>query len=185
MRRLSVAAGIIVFVFMCIPAFAQSKSNVDIKGWNEAEWGMTEAQLLAAFKGNIIKEKRTTLDDGVYRELKIPHFIIDGLKFDVFFEMSSIDDKLRRVFLMHGPASATDFSRFERLLTSKYGPAVQKDESRPKEGRPIRAQKTASWLLPSTKIELSYKEMPGIGLGSYMDIYYIDRVFTKQSTDKL
>ena len=76
--RLSVAARIIVFVFMCTPAFAQSTSNVDIKGWNEAKWGMTEAQLLAAFKGNIIKEKRTTLDDGVYRELTYPRLEDEG-----------------------------------------------------------------------------------------------------------
>ncbi|HEX2956672.1 MAG TPA: hypothetical protein VHO70_07565 [Chitinispirillaceae bacterium] len=177
MQRLLIAA--LIAAILLFPGMACSQSGIDIKGWNKAEWGMAESDLLNIYKDTLIKsDKRQYLDgDELYTDMKIPGLKIDGATFDVFFEMGSKDNTLKRVRLTkYYSASALDFTQFEKLLTSKYGSPSYKEEE--KQGKSV-----ASWLLPYTKIDLEY--IYSAYDGKVLDILYADRGFTSKNNDKL
>jgi hypothetical protein len=94
--------------------------------------------------------------------------------------MGVSDNKLRRVRLIHSNPISSDFSRFEQLLSGKYGPSMQKDEST---GIGHSYNKNCLWSFPSTKIELTYSDVPRFF--SILNIVYTDNSFLKSETDKL
>ena len=167
-----------MFDLAVLPASTLAQSARDINGWNGARWGMTESELTAVFKDQIIKTERQYIDNNrLYRELEISKYAINGTDFKVLFEMGSNDNKLKSVRLILSPAIAAQFSEFEQLLTAKYGPPSQTDESASRrEGR-----KNSSWLLPLTKIELLYLIVPGYFY--VLNITYTD--LSSLSLDKL
>ncbi len=70
----------------------------DVEGWRGARWGMTEDELLAAFKNEIIRVDRRTYRIG-YSTLAIKDFEIFGDRYDVAFVMDNTDQKLLAVNL--------------------------------------------------------------------------------------
>jgi hypothetical protein len=179
MRKIPIVAMVIILLFSVSSVFAQSGN--DIKGWNGAIWGMIKPEIENLFPGQIIKSsKRQNLDDNkYYRDFEIKNYEIDGVKFNVLFEMATIDDKLRRVRLMNLNAIDSYFSQFEQLLTGKYGMPQSKDQSRTYDGY----QKTTAWLLPSTKIELIYNYSRG--MGTVLNIIYSDQSDINKNLNKL
>lgn len=175
-KILFTAALISVLLFSAVPICAQS--TFDIKGWNDARWGMTENELKNIFKDTLIKtDKRQYMDDNkLYRDLKMSNFFIDGINFNVFFEMGSDNNKLKRVRLVDLPAIPSYFNQLEHLLTMNYGTPLQKSETSQALSRD-RYKKSASWLFPSTKIELSYTHSQN--LSDSLMILYTDRRFAK------
>jgi len=180
-KKLSIAIFTFVFLFLSIPAFAESAK--DIKGWNKAEWGMKESELIGVFKDTIVKsDKRQYLDDNkIYSDLEISEVVIDGIKFNVSFEMGSDDNKLKRVRLRSRVVIPDYFSNFEQLLTMKYGSPIQKDRSAGWERGDY--NKSAAWSLPSTKIELIYAHSRS--MGDVLNIVYIDQGHTMKDINKL
>lgn len=171
---------ILSMIILMMAISASAKEVTDIKGWNAALWGMTEADLMNSFKGKITDTgDRKSLDGRTYRNLEIEKYDIDGVEFKVLFEMGVSDKKLKRVRLVTNSALASYFSQFEQLLTNKYGQPKSKDNSQDR----MSTDKTAAWLLPSTKIELLYSYTRG--LGSILNIIYSDKSFIKDTTDKL
>jgi len=142
---------------------------------------MTADNLRQLFGGQLTNIERQELDDGkIYRNQSLKNYNINGVNFDVSFEMGTVDDKLKRVRLICNPALPSHFSQFEQLLIDKYGQSQSKDES---QGIGRSYDKTASWLLPSTKIELKYSYARGFI--SILNILYSDKVSLKESSDKL
>ncbi|MCX5846581.1 MAG: hypothetical protein NTW12_09555 [Deltaproteobacteria bacterium] len=173
-----VAAIIFIFVIsimFSVPVYAQTAK--DIKGWNKAKWGMTETEIVSVFDGLVLKDKENPLDQ--YASLRIPKYSVGGIDFLVRFEMGS-DDRLRRVVLVHEGSIASHFGQFEQLLTTKYGQAAQKDESKPSW---TGYDKTTAWVLPSTKVGLNYTCTRGMGCA--LIIKYEDRSLMKDDVDKL
>lgn len=164
----------IVMLFMASSSWAQDP--IDIKGWNNTLWGMTEDNIRQLFEGQITVIKKQEIDDGkLYRNLSLNKYNIAGVDFDVLFEMGTADNRLRSVRLVCIPALNSYFGRFEQLLTGKYGPPKSKDGSQ--------SGKTASWFLPSTKIELIFSHM--YGFGNILNILYSDQSILKKDFDKL
>lgn len=163
-----------MMLFVTVSSWAQDP--IDIKGWNNTSWGMTEENIIQLFGGKITKFAKQEVDDGkFYRKISLDNFNIDGVNFNAVFEMGSVDNRLRRVRLICDPAISLHFSKFEQLLTSKYGQPKSKDETR--------TDKSASWMLPSTKIDLDYSHL---SIGGYiMNIIYTDQSTVKESSDKL
>jgi len=157
-----------------------SQNPIDIKGWSNTTWGMTEENLLQIFDGKIIDTKDKSSHDGIYSNLKLTMFNIEDVYFDVYFEMGEKDNRLRSVRLACDFAAPTYYSQFEQLLTDKYGQPSTKDKSQ----NEWETKKNASWLLPSTKIELKLITN-NAGLGSNLNILYRDIKFTIESLDKL
>ena len=168
----------IVISLISVTSWAQPP--IDIKGWNNTSWGMTEENIRQSFKGQITDVKKQEIDEGkFYRNLKLKEYNIDGVNFDVLFEMGSTDNKLRRVRLVCSPSLPSYFSQFEQLLTEKYGQPKSKDESQSHGS----FDKTASWSLPSTQIQLIFSQIRG--LGSILNIVYSDQSLKKESSGKL
>lgn len=169
-----------MFYFAIPPISTFSQPTNDITGWNGANWGMTERELMDVFNEQIIKTKREYVDNNrIYRELEISKYTINGTDFKVVFEMGSVDNKLKSVRLIHPSAISAQFSEFEQLLTAKYGPLAQTDESNSRQ----ESRKNSSWLLPSTKIELIYLVVPNFF--SVLNIIYTDRSSLNDDLDKL
>jgi len=179
MKRLLTAALMAVFLFPAIPVFAQS--TFDIKGWNKAEWGMTESELTNIFKDALVKSEKREARKGFYIDRKISNFVIDGIAFDVFFEMSKDDNRLKGVRLLCDWAYLSYFGQFELLLTMKYGSPILKIVEKANLGED---DHSSSWLLSSTKIELQYRDRVLVGAG-VLNIWYTDAKYITKETDKL
>jgi len=179
MKRLFTVTLMAVFLFSAMPVLAQS--TFDIKGWNKAEWGMTESELKNIFKDTLIKSEKREARKGFYIDLKISDFVIDGIPFDVFFEMGKDDNTLKGVRLLCDWAYISYFGQFELLLTMKYGSPILNIVEEAKLGED---DQSASWLLPSTQIELQYRDRVLLGAG-VLNIWYTDMRYIIRETDKL
>jgi hypothetical protein len=168
-------------VAMLIPFYIWAQDKPDVNGWNGACWGMMENELKNIFGDQLVRSKDRQYIDGnkIYRDLEITKYVINNTDFKVLFEMGSTDNKLKRVRLVHQSAIPSQFSEFEQLLSAKYGPPMQKDESGSRSG----TDKNSSWLLPSTKIELVYIVVPRFF--TILNITYTDRSYLKGDLDKL
>jgi len=179
MKRLLITILIAVYLCSAIPVFAQSL--VDIKGWNKAEWGMTESELKNIFQDTLIKSEKREARKGFYIDQKIADFIIDGIPFDVFFEMGKDDHTLKGVRLLCDWAYLSYFGQFELLLTLKYGVPTLKIMEEVTLGED---DHSASWLLPSTQIELKFQDRVLVGAG-VLNIWYTDVRYITKEADKL
>jgi hypothetical protein len=132
--------------------FAQEAQELD--GWRAAKWGMTEADVLAAFAGEATRlEKPEEFRSGDIGKVEIPKYEVQSTKYRVRF---GFDDKGALSLVVIGPpdngtvgvSHESAFRSLESLLTEKYGkPTSAKDEV------PTR---TRMWRFPRTVISLTY-----------------------------
>jgi hypothetical protein len=161
MRTLSKFYVVATFIISLASACAVSAQfPADVEGWQEARWGMTEAELVTAFKSKLVKrsEREMLVDNKGYADYIIPDYEIEGNKFTVFFDMDMQTKKLMRVrmSLTDGksilPNDSGYFSPYEALLARKFGrPTFQSDE-RKKAMVTLKRQ----WTYKTTTIELLY-----------------------------
>ena len=142
---------------------------------------MTESELKNIFKDTLIKSEKREARKGFYIDLKISDFVIDGIPFYVFFEMGKDDNTLKGVRLLCDWAYISYFGQFELLLTMKYGSPILNIVEEAKLGED---DQSASWLLPSTQIELQYRDRVLLGAG-VLNIWYTDMRYIIKETDKL
>lgn len=158
---------LLFIVYFSLSFVCAAQDQNDIKGWNKTKWGMTFDNVIELYPG--IEKKNN--------DLKLANYQIDKDDFDVFFKFDN--NILKEVRLICSHAALLQFTRFEQLLTEKYGQPVTKNES-PK-GRYI--DKNTFWLLPSTKIELAYINI--FSYGPVLNIIYSDRTSNKEVNEKL
>ncbi len=168
-----------VLLFSAMPVSAQSAS--DIRGWNKAEWGMTASDLQRVFKGTLSESEWCTARKGFYIEHKLSDFIIDGIPFDVYFEMGQDDHTLKGVRLRSNWVSLSSFGQFELLLTLRYGSPLLRIAEKATQGED---DHNASWVLPSTQIELRYRDRILLGAG-VLNIWYTDIRYVTREAEKL
>lgn len=153
--KTQIIVGFIAFGLICaLPTFGQQK---DVQGWREAKWGMTENEILEAFKGEAVRldkiEEWGQLN--LYAFIGINNYDIDGNKYGVYFAMDKTAKTLKRIqiYLLDTTSGLVRnrFRDLEKLLTEKYGAPSFKDAS-----DKILNKIVVSWNFPSTIIELNY-----------------------------
>jgi hypothetical protein len=163
-----------------IAVSVSAQKTADVKGWNNALWGMTESDLKELFKENITDtSKKESRDGKTYYNLEIRNIDVDGVKLRVSFNMGVSDKKLKQVRLSHRVAMAESFDILEKSLTNQYGQPTSRDDS--ESSRNIK--RSVAWHLPSTKIALSFLQTQGPLRGKYITILYSDRSFITEATD--
>jgi hypothetical protein len=147
-----VFAGAVISTLAAVAAAAPPEAPPDTKGWREATWGMTQQQVLDAFKGEVIRNRPTPSLAPVRPEgkgkLEIPSYEINGAPYAVSFGFDDADH-LTFVFIASIKSSQAAYAGLSKLLTEKYGPPTTED-------RGPKTRKTL-WRLPSTTIELEYE----------------------------
>jgi hypothetical protein len=181
MKKFTVIIFCLIGVMLNTVLFAAQK-QVDIKGWNKAQWGMTKEQLSKAFEGQaVMGEKSFTGNKKMYGIVKIPDYEIDDILFTVSLLMDIKDDKLRKIGLSHSDPIESQFTSLKILFTQKYG--IPKIDERTNEGRGD-YKLTATWFLPSTKIELEYYTLRVINK-AILHIFYTDINFDKNALEQI
>jgi hypothetical protein len=175
-----------------IPGAAQEKTDVrDPKGWRDARWGMTEEQILEAFRGqaNRLAERMRTRGSALHTSVGIEHLDVDGTDMLVRFYVDNVDNRLELVKMEPADrnfceaAPATFFERMEPLLVRKYGqPATRANPKR----EPWRATTgTAVWNFPSTILQLHYSDSDFLELKKQNSCEIRYEINRKKSTDNL
>jgi hypothetical protein len=127
--------------------------------WRAARWGMTKAEVLAAFPGEAQRLARSA--DFVPRtegstDIAIPTYEIDGMKFQVLFGFES--DALNRIHLSAIKAGDTTCGDLEKLLTEKH--AAPSDRSTTQ--TTLRGEQVV-WKQPEQTITLACTEARSLG----------------------
>jgi hypothetical protein len=127
--------------------------------WRAARWGMTKAEVLAAFPGEAQRLARPA--DFVPRtegstDVAIPTYEIDGMKFQVLFGFES--DALNRVHLSAVKAGDTMCSDLEKLLTEKHSAPSDRSSTQ----TTLRGEQIV-WKRPEQTITLACTEARSLG----------------------
>lgn len=136
------------------------QTPTDVNGWQEARWGMTETELVDAFKSRVTKldKPRELVDNKGYANYAIKDYEIEGNKFTVYFDMDMQTKKLMRVRMSLNddtsliPKDTLYFSPYDELLTRKYGTATFKNDDR----KPKMITLKRQWAFKTTTVELTY-----------------------------
>lgn len=133
--------------------------------WREARWGMTPAEVLAAFKGEAKKLPKTdrfaepqhgaTLPAGT-SDVGIPSYAADGATFKVLFGFTK--NALDRVHLSAQKPNADTCAAVEAALTERLG---EKPERKPT-GSSLRGEEI-SWKRPDQTVVLSCAGVASLG----------------------
>jgi hypothetical protein len=129
--------------------------------WRGARWGMTKAELLAAFPGEAQRLAQPTdfPQQSGATDVTIPVYESDGAKFRVLFGFEP--DALNRVHLSAiKPAEAT-CGDLERLLTEKHSAPSDRSTTQTN----LRTEQIV-WKRPDQTITLACAEAPGLGYRS-------------------
>ena len=146
---LNVAMAIVIF-----PVASDAQGPADVEGWRSAKWGMSEAEILEAFKG---EARRLDEPVGFSKEgqatVGIPDYSIDGAWYRVLFIFDG-QGKLNAINIRPREKGSEGIYRsLEKLLMEKYGPLSYKNEERKRGGD---KNWTARWNFPKTVISLRY-----------------------------
>jgi hypothetical protein len=173
-------AAIFCITILMIAVSVSAQKITDVKGWNNALWGMTESDLKELFKENITdtRKKNESRDGKTYTNLEIRNIVVDGVKLRVSFNMGISDNKLKQVRLSR-VAMTESFDILEKSLTNQYGQPTSRDDSESSE----RIKRSVVWYFPSTKIELFFVQTKGELKGKFITILYSDGSFTTEVTD--
>lgn len=159
-----------LLLLLAAPLVAQP---ADPKGWRNLRWGMSEAAVEKAEPR--LAERLPALKpdrDNTFKAFKNGEIELVGEKFAVWLLFSGEPGtgalaSVRLTPLEKKSPGAT-YSRLRTALVEKYGaPTEEKDES-----RRDTTDKTCTWLLGQTKIELLEMEM---GDGAFVGLSYSKR----------
>jgi len=103
----------------------QAAQAADLAGWRAARWGMTDAELSAAFGPGLERLPGRWQYGGAYAERALFDVELGGLKFMALFQMNQATDRLQQVLLERRGAQATPaaYDRMMAALEAAYGPA--------------------------------------------------------------
>lgn len=150
-------------------AVGQPPPATDVAGWDSAKWGMTEAEVMAAFKGKAQRARKPKTINNVNHTLTMS-VTLAGLKGTVEFGFTQPDGRFAVATFVPEKEYWDDFEILERHLTAAHGP--QPRDQNPVGSVPLRT--TVRWRLPSAWIHLDQagSREPGRRLeGMVMVIY--------------
>ena len=212
-KKMSQIFSLVLFIFLSqCSKNEESKFPKDVRGWGKAEWGMTEKEILEAFKDEGVYIQKGESIDKSYETFYIDDFLVDNKHFSIVFIMDK-NRKLNEVVIGKAfvqkisarPEEMRDyfyedlFKRIEDNLIIKYGkPAHHKEDRKPDEKQDYgitkgRIELEAVWVFPSTEIKLTYLASflppthsgvvnPNIPAYSHLNIHYRNQ---KSLRDKL
>jgi hypothetical protein len=153
---------IVGVVFLVAIAFGQSVAPADVEGWSQAKWGMTENQIMDAFKSEV------PTGDGLGNIIISDYEIANG-RFKVSLSMDGKTKLLNRVIIVpvtgvpafNGPAvnPRTQFDDLKALLTKKYGQPTSSGGN----------NNAATWNFKSTTINL---DLTTYSAGTFLALNY-------------
>ena len=110
---------------LLLVAGALQATAADVVGWRAARWGMTDAELVAAFGSELKRLPGRWQYGGAYAERALFDVELGGLKFMALFQMNQTTDRLQQVLLERRGAQATPaaYDRMMAALEAAYGPA--------------------------------------------------------------
>ncbi len=124
-----------------------SQTMNDLKGWRDAEWGMSADTIKILFaKENIIENKAKQVAQ-LFNLLKIEEYNISGYNYEVNFFFTGNTYKLSQITLTR-KLGFSEITSLESLLIEKYGNPIFKVE------HPY----LCKWNFPSTFIEIDFVE---------------------------
>jgi hypothetical protein len=164
-----------VFAVALLPLQISARVE-DVRGWNEARWGMTERDIEKVFKGRVEQRRDPIIDkqEGIYVSQEINDLTFANTKFTVSFVMDEKTNQLREVVLTpKGSHFRVLFELLEKKLVTKYGPVTFRDKEdvdMERLGKNGYGQDQISrvWRFPSTLITLEYW-VYGLGSGRVDD----------------
>lgn len=166
-------------VLFATAALAQVPEAQDPDGWRAAKWGMTEAEVLSAFPGEVERLKKPErLVNGPNCTLGIPTYRIQSMEYGVMF---GFDEQgglslVRIAPSDEGVPHLAAFGVLENLLTEKYGkPTSTKDD----------VGRSRMWRLPRTVVSLTYLSFPQIGKSKAFDVLTLSYTPPSKEADKL
>jgi hypothetical protein len=130
--------------------------------WGAAHWGMTKAEVLAAFPGQAQQLPQPVTfgpQTPGSSDVAIPDYDVDGKKFRVLFGFEA--DALNRVFLSAVKAAEGTCGDLEKQLTEKY--SAPSDRSALQTN--VRLEQIV-WKRPEQTITLGCSEAAGLGYRS-------------------
>ena len=148
----------LLFVF-CSDCFPQRR---DVPGWQDARWGMSEAELLRVFNSRLKKLPEREAFLAWYADYVIPEFKLEGESFAVYFQMDKRTGKLSQVLVrLNERVARTPREKLFNALASsfarEYGkPSEQKDERYSFKQKYKGVELGRTWKFPTTTVELSY-----------------------------
>jgi hypothetical protein len=164
-------------------SLAVAEPPKDVEGWRQARWGMTESQILEAFKGEAIRlDKGEKYDDNVYASVGINNFYLNGLPFSVRFVMDDYSRVLKRIniTLLDKRVSLSNFDDLKKMLIEKYGQPPLDNERKDS----LTNDYETTWIFATTIIELKFAELRGLGMDkNLLKLFY--RAKDKGDSDKL
>lgn len=165
-----------VFVALAVSLYGQGILKQgrpkDVAGWDKIIWGMTMAEVRAAYNIQTEPEKQ---DD--WTLLQLNPVKTGGVQLGVQVGAREGDAKISSVRLwshfglQNSPpgASARDFDTLRTSLIEKYGQPANEETKR---GENFRLIKTVSWTFPSTSILMTLEESSSIPNLGNIDIDY-------------
>jgi hypothetical protein len=153
MSRSVFAVAILALVAFGAPP---ATADEDLNGWRQARWGMSDAELAAAF-GDALRKLPSRLQYGnAYAARALEDVELGGLKFLALFQMGAKDDRLRQVLLQRRDAQVTP-AAYERLLDAlkaRYGAPQQTCVLPKPDGEPYVFSLT--WRFPDTTVHATW-----------------------------
>jgi hypothetical protein len=143
----------LVFIVVCGVSFGQVQVK-DVPGWNAARWGMTEEEILAAFKGEAVRLAKPEVYASSVATIAINRIEIGGDSFYVHFLLDFVDKKLQQVTIKPIEVTRSNikiiYNNLGLMLAEKYGSPTLRNEEENKG--------SLMWNFPTTTIELDYFE---------------------------
>jgi hypothetical protein len=163
--KINIIVGLLAFSLICpLLTFSQQK---DVLGWREARWGMTEEEILKAFKGEVKVLNKKEIFKDMYASVGINNYDIEGDKYTVFFQMDD-DKKILKQINISATGDSYSYSiRFKSLaqiFTEKYGTPSFKDDG------PYTS--VIAWNFRTSIIELTYMHMKSPNFENLTIIYH-------------
>jgi len=130
-----------------------SQTSSDIKGWRDAEWGMSVEEVQKIFNTELSEIDNPKAFPNDYYPFMIKSYEIAGQKYDIKFIFKKDNHTLYQIkivkMLEYGSSWRNIIVELDAALTEKYGTPYFKSED----------PYNCKWSLPSTKIELEYLEV--------------------------
>ena len=136
-------------VVLCA-GFLAAQPAADVQGWDPARWGMTEAEVLAAFKGKPKPARKPLVGNGMAFRMSVSDVRFATLEGTLSFGFAEADGRLQAVAFSPEKEYWDEFEILERHLIAAYGPSPRKQN--PPGSVPLNTDVT--WLLPSSRIDL-------------------------------
>ena len=132
-----------------LPAAAQD----DLLGWRAARWGMSEADLEAAFGERLTRLPGRWQYGGAHAERALFDVRLGDLDFTAYFQMNDTTGRLQQVLLeRRGPDAGPDgFRHLVAALEERYGPPAAACSLAGSPAVPLRAR--ALWRFATTTIQ--------------------------------